>query len=156
MNEFIFTPRPTVISYRTNIFDLLSNLTLHLRWQKKLIVFLTIYRLTVLLEEKVDLEAIHDINEEMQENARQVDSLHLFGLLSLANVLEYGPYTHNSSRVRLRSELGQVKRVPVIRIFPSRIPDPNFSHPGSRIRIKEFKYFSLTNLCISSRKYYPE
>jgi hypothetical protein len=43
---------------------------------KNLIIFLTIYRLTVLLEEKVDLEAIHDINEEMQENARQVDRLH--------------------------------------------------------------------------------
>jgi hypothetical protein len=25
----------------------------------------------VLLEEKADLEALHDINEEMQENARQ-------------------------------------------------------------------------------------
>jgi hypothetical protein len=24
----------------------------------------------------------------------------------------------------------------------SRIPDPNFFHPGSRIRIKEFKYFN--------------
>jgi hypothetical protein len=42
-----------------------------------IIFFLMIYRLTVLLEEKVDLEAIHDINEEMQENARQVDLLHL-------------------------------------------------------------------------------
>jgi hypothetical protein len=26
--------------------------------------------------------------------------------------------------------------------FPSRIPDPNCLHPGSRIRIKEFKYFN--------------
>jgi hypothetical protein len=26
--------------------------------------------------------------------------------------------------------------------FPSRIPDPNFSHLGSRIRIKRFKYFN--------------
>jgi hypothetical protein len=24
----------------------------------------------------------------------------------------------------------------------SRIPDPNFFHPGSQIRIKEFKYFN--------------
>jgi hypothetical protein len=24
----------------------------------------------------------------------------------------------------------------------SQIPDPNFFHPGSRIRIKEFKYFN--------------
>ncbi len=37
-----------------------------------------------------------------------------------------------------------------IRIFS--IPGPNFFHPGSRIRIKEFKYF--TQKCfISSRKY---
>ncbi len=42
--------------------------------------------------------------------------------------------------------------VPVLRIrdvcpgsdfFPSRIPDPNCLHPGSRIRIKEFRYFHL-------------
>jgi hypothetical protein len=26
--------------------------------------------------------------------------------------------------------------------FPFRIPDPNFFHPGSRIRIKEFKYLN--------------
>jgi hypothetical protein len=26
--------------------------------------------------------------------------------------------------------------------FPSRIPDPNCLHPGSRILIKEFKYFT--------------
>jgi hypothetical protein len=26
--------------------------------------------------------------------------------------------------------------------FPSRIPDPNCLHPGSLIRIKEFKYFN--------------
>jgi hypothetical protein len=26
--------------------------------------------------------------------------------------------------------------------FPSRIPDPNCLHPGSQIRIKEFKYFN--------------
>jgi hypothetical protein len=30
-----------------------------------------------------------------------------------------------------------------IRFFPSRIPDPNCLHPGSRILIKEFKYFNL-------------
>ncbi len=29
-----------------------------------------------------------------------------------------------------------------IRRFPSRIPDPYCLHPGSRIRIKEFKYFN--------------
>jgi hypothetical protein len=41
--------------------------------------------------------------------------------------------------------------------FPSRIPDPNFFHPGpgSRIRIKEFKYFNPKKWFISSRKYDP-
>ncbi len=34
--------------------------------------------------------------------------------------------------------------------FPSRIPDPNFFHPGSRIRIKEFKYFNPQKLFLSS------
>jgi hypothetical protein len=29
-----------------------------------------------------------------------------------------------------------------IRFFPSRIPDPNCLYPGSRILIKEFKYFN--------------
>ncbi len=29
--------------------------------------------------------------------------------------------------------------------FPSRIPHPNFFHPGSRIRIKEFMYFNPKN-----------
>ncbi len=29
-----------------------------------------------------------------------------------------------------------------IRLFPSRIPDPNCLHPGSRILIKEFMYFN--------------
>ncbi len=32
-----------------------------------------------------------------------------------------------------------------IRLFRSRIPDPNFFHPGSRIRIKEFKFFNPKN-----------
>ncbi len=39
--------------------------------------------------------------------------------------------------------------------FPSRIPDPNCSHPGSRIRIKEFKYFKPKKWFLSSRKYDP-
>ncbi len=38
-----------------------------------------------------------------------------------------------------------------IRIFPSRIRI--FSHPGSRIRIKEFKYFNPRKLFLSFRKY---
>jgi hypothetical protein len=32
--------------------------------------------------------------------------------------------------------------LPGTEFFPSRISDPNFFHPGSRIRIKEFKYFN--------------
>jgi hypothetical protein len=34
-----------------------------------------------------------------------------------------------------------------------RIPDPNFSHPRSRICIKEFKYFNPKKWFLSSRKY---
>jgi len=37
--------------------------------------------------------------------------------------------------------------------FPSWIPDPIFFHPGSRIRIKEFKYFNQKKWFLSSRKY---
>jgi hypothetical protein len=37
--------------------------------------------------------------------------------------------------------------------FPSRIPDPICSHPRSRIRIKEFKYFNPKKWFLSSRKY---
>ncbi len=44
--------------------------------------------------------------------------------------------------------------------FPSRsrIPDPNCLHPGSRILIKEFKYFNpkkAKKWCLSSKKYDP-
>ncbi len=40
--------------------------------------------------------------------------------------------------------------------FPSRIPDPNcLLHRGSRIRIKEFKYFNPKKWLLSSRKYDP-
>ncbi len=42
-----------------------------------------------------------------------------------------------------------------VRLFPSRILDPNFFHPGSRIHIKEFKYFNPKNYFSSSRKYDP-
>ncbi len=47
---------------------------------------------------------------------------------------------------------------PVSDFFPSRIPDPNCLHPGSRIRIKEFKYFNPKKnkkKFLSSRKYDP-
>ncbi len=37
--------------------------------------------------------------------------------------------------------------------FPSWILDPNFFHPGSRILIKEFKYFNPKKWFLSSRKY---
>jgi hypothetical protein len=37
----------------------------------------------------------------------------------------------------------------------SRIPDPTFFHPGSRIRIKEFKYFNPKKWFLRSRKYDP-
>ncbi len=36
--------------------------------------------------------------------------------------------------------------------FPFRIPDPNCLHPGSRIRIKEFKCFNPKKWFLSSRK----
>jgi hypothetical protein len=42
--------------------------------------------------------------------------------------------------------------------FPSRIPDPNCLHPGSRILVKEFKYFNpqkRKNWFFSSKKYDP-
>jgi hypothetical protein len=35
------------------------------------------------------------------------------------------------------------------------IPDPTFFHPGSRIRIKEFKYLIPKKWFLSSRKYDP-
>jgi hypothetical protein len=38
-------------------------------------------------------------------------------------------------------------------IFLSRIKDSNFFHPGSWIRIKEFKYFNQTKWFLSSQKY---
>jgi hypothetical protein len=47
---------------------------------------------------------------------------------------------------------------PVSDFFPSRIPDPNCLHPGSRIRIKEIKYFNPKKpkkWFLSSRKYDP-
>jgi hypothetical protein len=42
--------------------------------------------------------------------------------------------------------------------FPSRIPDPNCLYPGSRILIKEFKYFNpkkAKKWLLSSKKYDP-
>jgi hypothetical protein len=54
--------------------------------------------------------------------------------------------------------------LPVLRIrdvypgsdfVPSRIPDPNCFHPGSRIPIKELKYFNPKKWLLSSKKYDP-
>ncbi len=45
--------------------------------------------------------------------------------------------------------------IPDSTFFPSRIPDPNCFHPGSRIRIKEFKYFIPKKWFLSSRNYDP-
>ncbi len=64
----------------------------------------------------------------------------------------------------VQSSWGAVPCLAVLRIrdvypgsnfFPSRIPDPNCLHPGSRIRIKEFKYFNPKKWFLSSRKYDP-
>ncbi len=44
---------------------------------------------------------------------------------------------------------------PVSDFFQSRIPHSNCLHPGSRIRIKEFKYFNPKKWILSSRKYDP-
>jgi hypothetical protein len=41
------------------------------------------------------------------------------------------------------------------KFFLFRIPDPNFFHPGSRNRIKEFQYFNPKSYFLSSRKYDP-
>ncbi len=38
---------------------------------------------------------------------------------------------------------------------PSRIPYPNFFHPGSRIRLKEIKYFNPKKWFRSTQKYDP-
>ncbi len=45
---------------------------------------------------------------------------------------------------------GCLSRIPLFSI-----PDPNCLHPGSRIRIKEFKYFNPKKWFLSSRKYDP-
>ncbi len=39
--------------------------------------------------------------------------------------------------------------------IPSLIPDTNSLHPGSRIRIEEFKYFNPKKWFLRSRKYDP-
>jgi hypothetical protein len=51
--------------------------------------------------------------------------------------------TETRKNIKLRSEF-----------FPFRILDPNFSHLGSRIRIKEYKYFNPKNVSKLS-KYDP-
>ncbi len=51
--------------------------------------------------------------------------------------------TLSTYREYLRPVLRIQDVYPVSDFFPSRIPDPNCLHPGSRICIKEFKYFNL-------------
>ena len=48
----------------------------------------------------------------------------------------------------------RIRDVPGSDFFPSRIPDPNCLYPGSRIRIKEFKFITQKRF-LSSRKYEP-
>jgi hypothetical protein len=49
----------------------------------------------------------------------------------------------------------RIRDVYVYDFVPSRIPDSNFYHPGSWIRIKELKYFSPKKWFPSYRKYNP-
>ncbi len=65
----------------------------------------------------------------------------------------YGPQSQSKPVLRIRDVFPD----PGSQFFPSRIPDPNFFHPGSgsRIRIKEFKYFNPKKWFLSSRKYDP-
>jgi hypothetical protein len=73
----------------------------------------------------------------------------------------YNLPTHTHSLV-LQSMLRPVLRIrdvyPGSAFFPSRIPDPNCLHPGSRILIKEFKYLNpkkAKKWFLSSKKYDP-
>ena len=64
-------------------------------------------------------------------------------------------WSHSQLRGRVA---GLKKNRKYIRFYPGCLspnPDPNFSHPKSRIRIKEFKYFNHETLFLSSQKYYP-
>ncbi len=53
---------------------------------------------------------------------------------------EVGPRIGDYHRVNTVLRIRDV--YPGSDFFPSRNPDPNCLHPGSRIRIKEFKYFN--------------
>ncbi len=56
-------------------------------------------------------------------------------------------HPENTSVLRIRDFY------PWSRIRLYSIPDPNFFHPGSRIHMKELKYFNPKNCFLSSRKY---
>jgi hypothetical protein len=58
--------------------------------------------------------------------------------------------------MRIKADTERSVADPGYEFFPSRIPDPNFSHHGSRIHIKEFKYFNPKKWFLSSRKYGPD
>jgi hypothetical protein len=57
--------------------------------------------------------------------------------------------------LHLHSVLRKRDVYPASEFFPSRIPDPIFFHPGSAIRIKEFKYLNPQKWFLSSQKYDP-
>jgi hypothetical protein len=59
------------------------------------------------------------------------------------------PPTSDTAVLRIRDVY------PRSRIQFSSIPDPNFFHPGSRIRIKEFKYFTQ-KLFLISKLFIPD
>jgi hypothetical protein len=56
------------------------------------------------------------------------------------------------SKTYVSNGSGHRSKSPIM-VFPSRIPDPNCLHPGSRILIKEFKYSNPNKLFLSSKKY---
>ncbi len=63
---------------------------------------------------------------------------------------------YSGSRIRVFSHPGsEFFSIPDPNLFPSRISEPNFFHPGSRICVKEFKCFNPKKWYLSSRKYDP-
>jgi hypothetical protein len=71
--------------------------------------------------------------------------------LLLKQLLAAWSYCWSNFSVQLYSVLRIRDVYPVFDFFS--IPDPNLFHHGSRIRIKEFKYFNPEKWFLSSRKY---
>ena len=63
--------------------------------------------------------------------------------------------TEGEHTVQVQAVLQMFIPDPGFDFFPFRIPDPNCLYPGSRIRIKEIKYFNPKKWFLSSRKYDP-